>query len=152
MPKRDKLRNRWYHIKEKCYKESSRQYPQYGGRGITMCDEWKNDFSIFKEWCMANGYVEPLELMRIDIKGNYEPSNCRFATIVEQANLRSHCRFETYQGVTDSVKNLCRKFNKDYNLVRRRLTHGRTIVQAMDEERKRPYMPVSEKKSHNPKC
>lgn len=146
MPKKDPLRNRWYHLKEKCYKESSKWYPQYGGRGITICDEWKNDYNAFASWSMSHGYTEDKELTRKDPKGNFEPNNCFYATRIEQANVRSHCRFETYNGVTASVRELCRKFDKDYNLVRRRLQAGQTITQAMDEPRKKPYVPVSAKK------
>lgn len=83
----------WKSIKYRCYCKTSRDYPNYGGRGIVMCDEWKEDFQSFYEWAISNGYVEEktekgvniLTIDRIDVDGNYEPSNCRFVTNSVQA-------------------------------------------------------------------
>ncbi len=61
-------------------------YHRYGGRGITVCDEWKNDVKTFIDWCASNGYKKGLQLDRIDNNGNYEPSNCRFITRQGQQN------------------------------------------------------------------
>ena len=83
----------WNGIKYRCYCKSSHDYPNYGGRGIKMCDEWKSDFKAFHDWAIANGYKEEktdkginiLTIDRIDVNGNYEPSNCRFVTNEVQA-------------------------------------------------------------------
>lgn len=83
----------WKSIKYRCYCESSPDYKNYGGRGIVMCDEWKNNFVTFHDWAIANGYKEEktekglniLTIDRIDVNGNYEPSNCRFVTNEVQA-------------------------------------------------------------------
>ena len=83
----------WKSIKYRCYNKNSKSYSQYGGRGIAMCDEWKNDFLAFHDWAIANGYKEEktdkglniLTIDRIDVNGNYEPSNCRFVTNDVQA-------------------------------------------------------------------
>lgn len=70
----------WNSMKQRCYNENNKAYKNYGARGITMYDEWKNNFLSFYEWAKDNGWKEGLELDRIDNNGNYEPSNCQFIT------------------------------------------------------------------------
>ena len=79
-----RLHRIWASMKTRCYNRKSRSYKWYGGRGITICDEWMNSFQAFYDWAMANGYRDDLSIDRIDVNGNYEPSNCRWITIIEQ--------------------------------------------------------------------
>lgn len=78
----------WSGMKERCFCKTQPRYSCYGGRGITVCDEWKHDFQAFYDWAMSHGYSDDLSIDRINVDGNYEPSNCRWATMTEQANNR----------------------------------------------------------------
>ena len=85
---RTKLYGIWESIKQRCYNPNVKQYKDYGGREITMCDEWRKDFRAFREWALANGYKEGLQIDRIDNNKGYSPDNCRFVTRKEQMRNR----------------------------------------------------------------
>lgn len=94
-----------YHgIKTRCYNTKAIEYKNYGSRGIIMCKEWKNDFKNFYQWALKNGYKDNLSIDRIDVNGNYEPSNCRWVTMEVQANNRRNNRKIEYNG---EVHNIC---------------------------------------------
>ena len=98
-----KLFKIWRAIIDRTEYISNKKYKDYGGRGIKMCQEWRNDFKVFYEWAINNGYKEGLTIDRINVNGNYEPNNCRWATWKEQQNNRRNNHYITYKGETHTI-------------------------------------------------
>lgn len=99
----------------------SAHYKDYGGRGITICDEWENSFQAFFDWAMANGYRDDLTIDRIDVNGNYCPKNCRWITNQEQASNRRTCHNLTYNGETHNLKEWAKIIGINYSTLRARI-------------------------------
>lgn len=121
----------WHDMKKRCYQPQNKRYARYGGRGIRICDEWLNNFQAFFDWSMANGYSPELSIDRIEKDINYEPSNCRWATIIEQANNRSNNHFITYKGKTKTMKEWSATVGISYYVLRSRLNRGWDIEKAL---------------------
>lgn len=111
---RTKLEKAYFHMLDRCYKPNSDSYANYGGRGIEVCEEWRNDNKAFYEWSMSNGYVEGLSLDRIDPNGNYCPNNCRWVTNkVQQNNRRNNISVEI-----DGVRHTVAEWSEIYGISR----------------------------------
>lgn len=75
-------------MKQRCYNQNTSIYQYYGGKGVIICDEWREDFMSFKAWADSHGYEEHLTIDRIDSNGNYCPNNCQFVTLGENVRRR----------------------------------------------------------------
>jgi hypothetical protein len=93
----------WCGMKARCYIKSAKGYENYGGRGITVCDEWRNDYTTFRDWALANGYQDHLTIDRIEGNKGYYPDNCRWSTYLEQNNNQRGNRLLTAFGETKTI-------------------------------------------------
>jgi hypothetical protein len=96
----------WYNsyrsMMDRCYREKAHNYYLYGGRGIVVCTEWHN-IENFKKWAESNGYKPGLTLDRIEVNGNYEPSNCRWVTMKTQDNNRRNTVYIQHNGEIHTI-------------------------------------------------
>lgn len=118
-----KLYRVWSRMKERCNNKNNKSYKNYGGRGIKFCDEW-NDFIPFMEWAFDNGYKEGLSLDRINVNGNYCPSNCRWITMFEQQSNKRNSRYVTINNQTKTVSQWANLCNIDRHTILYRLNRG----------------------------
>ena len=129
---RDRLYHLYYGIRYRCYNTNSAEYNRYGGRGIKMCEEWKNSFESFKSWSLDNGYNKDLTIDRIDNNGNYEPSNCRWVDRFVQQNNTRRNKFYEYNGELLTLSQLAQKYNFNVQTLFHRLKKYPTVKEAIE--------------------
>lgn len=132
----------WQSMKQRCENPNCQAYANYGGRGIKVCDEWNEDFQQFESWSIANGYDEnapkgQCTIERIDVNGNYEPSNCRWATMAEQGCNRRSCVFVEYNGERKTLAEWSRITGLTHATIRGRLLRGWDVESAFTTPPKR---------------
>lgn len=120
----------WECIKTRCINQNTNYYKHYGKRGIKLCDAWLN-FENFKNWAFSNGYSEGLTIDRIDVNGNYEPSNCRWVTPKTQARNRRNNHLLTYNGITLCLTEWSEKLGISYSALESRILRGWSIEKAL---------------------
>lgn len=118
-----KLYGVWVNINQRCLNPKNKDYKYYGARGIKVCDEWIADFENFYNWSISNGYKENkhLSIDRIDVNGNYEPSNCKWIPLKEQSKNRRNNVLITYKGETHCISEWARITGLSNKTIRYRL-------------------------------
>lgn len=131
----------WLGMKARCNTTSSSTYNEYGGRNIEVCPEW-NDYLNFKAWAFSNGYKDSLSIDRINVNGNYEPSNCRWADKITQGRNRRNNHLLTYKGETKTMAEWAEIYGIKYHTLKRRINHyGFSVEEALTS----PVSPLSRK-------
>ena len=123
----------WIDMKARCNNAAANNYHCYGGRGISVCKEWVNDFSAFQLWAVSNGYNDNLTLDRINVNGNYEPGNCRWATTKEQGFNKRTNRYLTLNGETYTVTEWSKKTGLPLTTIVNRLRNGWPVERALSK-------------------
>ncbi len=116
-----KIRLAHKNMLSRCYNENDHNYPNYGGRGISVCYEWKLNREDFMRWAVANGHAKNLTLDRIDVNGNYEPSNCRWITIQEQLLNQRRNHVITFNGKSQPLAVWAREIGVGVDTLFRRI-------------------------------
>lgn len=131
---KENLYRHWLNMRFRCNSPNYEKYDCYGGRGIKVCDEWDN-YAVFRQWALNNGYKEGLTLERIDVDGNYEPNNCKWATWKEQQNNKRSNHYLTYSGETHTMAEWSEIRNINYGTLRSRINnYGWSIGRALEYE------------------
>lgn len=112
---------------KRCYKENNKSYSRYGGRGISVCEEWSNSFKAFYDWAVSHGYEYGLQIDRINNDGNYEPDNCRFVTAKENSLNRNNTIILTFNNKTQPLANWAEELGVNYNTMKWRYYCGYPI-------------------------
>lgn len=124
-----KLKLKWLYrnMIKRCHDPRDHRFLDYGGRGISVCSEWRNDRYSFYDWCLANGFKEGVQIDRRNNEGPYSPDNCKFSTQIEQANNTRKNVFLTWQGRTMTIAQWSRELNVRYEAIRHRISRGWSV-------------------------
>lgn len=118
-----KLNNVYHSMMSRCYNKNTRMYKFYGGRGVIVCEEWKNDYQKFLDWALGNGWKEGVELDK-DTKGDgmlYSPETCCFVTSKKNQRSRRHLLKFEYNGTLSTLADICESLGLNSEVVRQRI-------------------------------
>lgn len=126
-----RIRDIWKHMQDRCDNMNNKSYKNYGAKGITVFEEWRN-FKIFFDWALLNGYRDDLTIDRIDSTKNYCPENCRWSDRKTQNNNTSRNHLLTYNGKTQSIALWADEVNLPYSTLKSRIDkHGWDVERAL---------------------
>ena len=140
----DRLHRCYYAMRTRCYNPKAENYHKYGGRGIGICEEWRNSFAAFRDWALANGFSEELQIDRIDPRRDYSPGNCRWVSAFQNAGVTSKCIMVTAFGQTKHVAEWSRdpKCAVTYSALLDRIEHGWTPERAIVQPSRKLRQPA----------
>lgn len=144
----------WNDMRTRCNKAYTNNYLNYGGRGISVCSEWDNTndgFLNFYNWAIKNGYKEHLTIDRINVNGNYEPSNCRWATMAEQSRNKRNNRYFIIDGIKKTMTDLAKDNGINPKTLQGRIDRGYSIEDAISKEKPNKRIIIYEGKEMTPK-
>lgn len=133
------LYKKWRNMKARCYNQNAKQYQYYGGRGIKVCNEWRYDYSLFKEWAIKNGYNQNLSLERIDCNGDYCPENCTWIPLVKQSSKKRRNHNILYEGKLWSVSQIAEHFGVHRRTILRHLKNNDWGMRDVNYDEKSNY-------------
>lgn len=119
--KNKKIRDTYDGMLQRCYNKKSKDYRFYGGKGVTICEEWFLDRKKFEEWSLANGYADDLSIDRIDPKKGYSPENCRWISFSKNCREKTTTNYIEVDGEIHSGKEWSKIINKGINFVNRKI-------------------------------
>jgi hypothetical protein len=130
------LRSAYGNMISRCYDPSNSHYNSYGGRGVKVCDEWKDNYQNYLNWCLANGWRKGLEVDK-DKKGNgllYSPETCSILTKKENGSFKRNSIFFIYNGEKMNLKSICELENVSYGVILKRIKKdGMTLIDALNK-------------------
>lgn len=139
---RTRIYAEWGRMIQRCSNPRVDSYKRYGGRGIRVCNSWRESFESFYEWAIQNGYSDNLTIDRIDVNGGYCPGNCRWVSNKVQANNKTTNQFFMINGVSKTLTEWCEMYGASYQTVWARINRrGMSIIDALETK-------VDNKKSH----
>lgn len=146
-----KLYRKWAGMKKRCENKNFGQYKNYGGRGITVCEEWSNSFESFMEWSINNCYSDNLELDRIDNNGGYNPKNCRYVNRITNCNNKRNTQNIEINGVKKPLMDWVRETGLSRSAICGRIKKGFTgeeIIQPKMNPGPKGSEPIAESDLH----
>lgn len=120
-----RLYKTWLGMKRRCYNQNDKDFHNYGGRGILICEDWINDFANFQKWSLNNGYSDDLTIDRIDNNQGYNPENCKWSTRKEQMRNVRYNKIIEIDGIKLPMAEMAEKYNVSYDAIKARHKKGK---------------------------
>ena len=130
-----KLYSTWRNMLSRCYNPNANRYDCYGGRGITVCREWREDFQAFYSWAICSGYADDKRLEREDVNRDFSPENCRWVAPEEQNKNTRRNRLIEHAGEKKTAAEWARLYGVDRCVFANRIRRGWTFEQAIEPAR-----------------